>query len=140
MVVDKTGNRRVVEGPQTLLLEYDETLEYELHFNELTQVILNLLQNAMDELLEHKVEHSTIMISTLKEKDTLYIEICDNGRGIDVSIADKIFDPYFSTKKSKNGSGLGLYMSKMIIEEHHGGKFYLNTDKEMTCFTISLPL
>lgn len=117
--------------------EYADTPKIPMHFNEVTQVILNLLQNAMEELLEHKTENPMISLKTSSDEENVYIEIYDNGPGIDKEIASKLFDPYFSTKEKKNGSGLGLYMSKMIIEEHHKGRFYLKEESELTCFVIS---
>ncbi|MFC2074233.1 ATP-binding protein [Campylobacterota bacterium] len=117
--------------------EYADTPKIAMHLNEVTQVILNLLQNAMEELLEHKTENAMIYLKTSSDEDNVYIEVCDNGPGIDKKVIPKLFDPYFSTKENKNGSGLGLYMSKMIIEEHHKGKFYLKEENDLTCFVIS---
>ena len=117
---------------------YKDTPKIDVYLNELTQVILNLFQNAMEEMLEHDTVKPLVSIKVLSDEKNVYIEVCDNGNGIDKELASKIFDPYFSTKESKNGSGLGLYMSKMIIEEHHNGKFYLKEESEQTCFVISL--
>ena len=81
----------------------------------------------------------------------LEIECCDNGQGIDESIKDKIFDPYFSTKGKKQGSGIGLYMSKEIIQKIFDGKINLSSRKYSrselypvdnsgkTCFYIAIP-
>jgi len=118
---------------------YEDRSKVKVHFNELTQVLLNLFQNAMEEMLEHDTPHPTVSVKTFSDERYTYIEICDNGEGIDEKLAEKIFDPYFSTKEEKNGSGLGLYMSKMIIEEHHHGKFYLKKESKQTCFVIALP-
>ena len=70
----------------------------------------------------------------------MQIDIYDNGRAIDEKIIDKIFEPYFSTKKEKNGTGLGLYMSKIIIEKHHQGKLYVKNIREGVCFSIILSM
>ncbi len=118
---------------------YEESSMVNVHFNELTQVILNLLQNAMEELLENQTTEPMVTIRTCGDEKNAYIEICDNGNGIDKKLSEKIFEPYFSTKEAKNGSGLGLYMSKIIIEEHHQGDLYLKENSEQTCFVISLP-
>ncbi len=90
--------------------------------NELKQVILNLIKNAEDVLLEKKIKDPTIKIVTYTKEDRYILEISDNAGGIPEDIIEKIFDPYFSTKKEKDGTGLGLYMSKMIIEEHCCGE------------------
>ncbi len=106
--------------------------------NELHQVVLNLVKNAEDILLEQKVENPYIKIVTY-EKDKRYIlEVSDNGGGVPKDIIENIFDPYFSTKSEKNGTGLGLYMSKTIIEEHCGGKLSVRNSLEGAVFKILL--
>jgi PAS domain S-box-containing protein len=91
--------------------------------NKLEQVILILLSNAKDVLIEMKIAKPQISIEISGPSDDDKMEICiqDNGGGIPEEIMDKIFDPYFSTK-GKNGTGIGLYMSKEIIERHGNGK------------------
>ena len=67
------------------------------------------------------------------------ISIQDKGVGMPANVVDKIFDPYFSTKDEKNGTGLGLYMSKTIVEEHHKGRIYVeNIDEVRACFFIEI--
>ncbi len=98
--------------------------------NELQQVILNLIKNAEDVLLEKEIKNAYIKIKTYQQKDKYILEVSDNGGGIPEGMIEKIFDPYFSTKTKKEGTGLGLYMSKMIIEEHCDGKInVLNTNE-----------
>jgi len=89
--------------------------------NEVKQVVLNLLKNAEDALLEHKIKNPYIKIRSYTEDNHVILEISDNAGGIPTDIIENIFDPYFSTKTQKDGTGLGLYMSKTIIEEHCGG-------------------
>lgn len=86
--------------------------------NEVKQVILNLLKNSQEVLEERKIKYPQIEITSYKENENFCIEIKDNGGGISDEIIDKIFDPYFTTKDEYNGTGLGLYMSKTIIQEH----------------------
>jgi len=118
----------------TLIKEFESDTVFETYPNEIKQVILNLIKNAEDALLEKKVQNPYIRFKTKENK--LMIE--DNAGGISFNIIDKIFDPYFSTK-SKNGSGLGLYMSKTIIEEHCGGTLTVSNTEKGALFTITLP-
>ena len=106
--------------------------------NEIKQVLLNLIKNAEDVLLEKEIKNPCIKIKSFKEKDKLILEISDNAGGIPKDIIDKIFDPYFSTKTKKDGTGLGLYMSKTIIEGHCNGKLNVKNDDFGAVFTIVL--
>jgi PAS domain S-box-containing protein len=93
-----------------------------IYKNELMQVILNILKNSEDAFMDKKVSNKKIAISTKKDKNMYIITIEDNAGGVKPEILSNIFDPYFSTKGKKNGTGLGLYMSKIMIEEHNGGR------------------
>ena len=93
---------------------YENFVSYE---NELKQVLLNLIKNSEDALMENKITKPTIAIEITEKR----LSIFDNAGGIKEEIIDKIFDPYFSTKSKKDGTGLGLYMSKIIVEEHCEG-------------------
>ncbi len=116
----------------------DCDMDIKTYPNEVIQVILNLLKNAEDALLEKKIANPTIELSTVCTNDIVKIEIEDNAGGIPKNIKDKIFDLYFSTKLEKDGTGLGLYMSKIIIEQHCGGKLYVNNSYKGAVFTIEL--
>ncbi len=109
-----------------------------IYRNEFIQVLLNIIKNAKDALLANGVERPKIVIMTSCHKDKLVVEIFDNGGGVDLRIMDKIFEPYFSTKDYKHGTGLGLYMSKMIIEEHLDGKLSVKNIKNGACFRIEV--
>lgn len=115
------------------------TDEFSSYENELKQVLLNLITNAQDALLEKEVKEPYIELKSCKEKETYVLEVCDNGYGINADIIEKVFDPYFSTKKNKEGTGLGLYMSKLIIEEHCEGKISCVNEANGTCFKVELP-
>jgi len=109
-----------------------------IYKNEFIQVILNLIKNSKDVLTLKNVKNPKILIISTCQKDKLVVEVCDNGGGVDEDIKEKIFEPYFSTKDKKSGTGLGLYMSKMIIEEHMGGELSVRNTKEGACFTLKL--
>ena len=117
-------------------------LEYDGHFesyeSELKQVALSLFKNAEDALVDNRIENPYIKIAVKKENDNIVFELSDNAGGIPKDIIEKIFDPYFSTKKQKDGTGLGLYMSKIIIEEHCKGKITVSNDKDGAVFRIVL--
>jgi nitrogen fixation/metabolism regulation signal transduction histidine kinase len=104
------------------------------------QVILNLLKNSQDNFLEKKIQDPKIIIATLFREDQCMIRICDNGGGIPANIAKKIFEPYFSTKKDKLGTGLGLYMSKTIMEDHHNGSLNMHNRNNGVCFELVFKL
>jgi len=106
--------------------------------SEFSQVILNLLDNAKDVLIERKVNHPKIIIETILFNNEVRVNIMDNAGGIDGHIIDKIFDIYFSTKREKGGSGLGLYMSKLIIEQKGMGRLSVYNQKEGAVFSICL--
>ncbi len=108
--------------------------------NEFSQVILNILANAKDALVEHNIQEPKITIKVCGIKDEAKVEIYDNGGGIDEAIMEKIFEPYFTTKGAKKGTGMGLYMSKMIIEESMKGELKASNYKDGAKFTIKIPL
>ncbi len=108
------------------------------YFNELKQVCLNLIKNAEDILLLKKVANPTINIRTYSDATHVYLEVSDNAGGVDEAIIDKIFDPYFTTKERYDGTGLGLYMSKTIIEEHCSGRLSVANNERGAVFTIAL--
>ncbi len=106
--------------------------------NELKQVILNLIKNAEDALTERDIPNPKIEIRTYRDGERAILEVRDNAGGVPETIIDKIFDPYFSTKLEKNGTGLGLYMSKTIVEEHCGGSLSVENGEEGAIFKIVL--
>ena len=107
--------------------------------NELMQVILNILNNARDALIHSNTQHPTIDI-TVKCNTTksLAINIEDNAGGISKDIIDKIFEPYFTTKFQKSGTGIGLYMSKIIIETNMDGRLIGTNHNNGALFSILL--
>ncbi len=118
----------------TIQTELNSSEKFSSYPNELKQVLLNLLKNAEDALSEKGVAEPRITIRTHSSAEELYFEVCDNAGGIPEEIIEKIFHAYFSTKPQNKGSGLGLYMSKMIIEDHCGGRFSVRNENGGACF------
>jgi len=106
--------------------------------NEIQQVILNLIKNAEDVLTEKQIKNPYIKIYTYKQNNKYILEISDNGGGIPEDIIKDIFNPYFSTKTKKDGTGLGLYMSKTIIEEHCNGELSVMNTEDGALFRVVL--
>jgi len=113
------------------IISEDEFITFE---NEVKQVLLNLIKNAEDALLEKKIDNKQINI----EINNNNLVLSDNAGGIPLDIIEKIFDPYFSTKTKKDGTGLGLYMSKIIIKEHCNGNLEVKNNNLGAEFTITL--
>ena len=117
-----------------IVQEYNSDEEIKLYDSDMMQVILNILKNAQENFQDKQIKNRKIIIKTQNRT----ISICDNGAGISEDIIDRVFEAYFSTKDEKNGVGLGLYMSKSIIENHHNGKFSIENIGDGVCFTIKL--
>ena len=90
--------------------------------NEFTQVLLNILINARDTLIERAIDDARVTITICRENGCVVVTVADNAGGIPEEIIGRIFDPYFTTKASDKGTGVGLFMSKTIIEKNMGGK------------------
>ena len=122
-----------------IVKDFEQEESFETYPNELKQVILNLIKNAEDILLEKQIEEPYIQLYTYKRDKKMIFEVSDNGGGVPEAVINKIFDPYFSTKTQKDGTGLGLYMSKTIIEEHCQGVLSIHNSSVGATFTIELP-
>jgi len=105
--------------------------------NEFRQVVLNMIHNAMMAIVTSNQKSGKIEILIKSNRKNLHIEISDNGGGISKENMPKIFNPYFTTKDK--GSGIGLYMSKVIIENHMDGLLAVKNKKDGAQFTIMLP-
>jgi len=119
-----------------IIQDIDNSIEINSYQNEFEQVLLNIISNAKDAIVSDNIQNGNISINVY-QTDKIYIKICDNAKGIDGSLIHKIFNPYFTTKSEAEGTGIGLYMSKMIIEENMAGKLSVQSSNEGTCFIIS---
>jgi PAS domain S-box-containing protein len=90
--------------------------------NEFSQVLLNIIMNAKDALLERHHDDAKVIITIGKEGERSVVTIADNGGGIPEEIKGKVFEPYFTTKGPDRGTGIGLFMSKTIVEKSMGGR------------------
>lgn len=134
----KLLDHRLGQGIQVIYKEKTDIC-LALYHNELVQVLINILNNACDELIEREIVDPYISINEYIQDQKVVIEIADNAGGIDGKVIKNIFDPYFSTK-TKNGTGLGLYMSKTIVEDHQKGTLEAFNHKSGAMFKISIPL
>ncbi len=113
-------------------------LEINNYKNELMQVIMNVLKNSYDAYTENEIQNKTIDIDLYLENDRVVISLQDYAGGIDESILDRVFEPYFTTKHKADGTGIGLYMCKMIIENSMNGFIKMENNKNGILTTISL--
>jgi signal transduction histidine kinase len=125
---------------------FDESIpKIELNTQDIGRVILNLINNAFQAVAENpemKYENRDspkVIISTKNLGDKIVISVADNGPGIPVEIKDKIFQPFFTTKPTGQGTGLGLSLAYDIVKAHGGELKVSSTNSMGTCFTVILP-
>jgi signal transduction histidine kinase len=120
----------IVEGEDREVMGYQ---------NELVQVFINIFNNARDVFEEKEMnENAQIRVRIKEVSGQVVLEIEDNAGGIPEDVMGKIFDPYFSTKPEEKGTGIGLYMSKMIMEESMQGRLEAANTSNGACFTLTL--
>ena len=119
-------------------LNLSENIMFTGYPNEFSQALLNILNNAKDVLIASKTKNPHVHINLSKSDKTTILTISNNGDNIHEDIIDKIFEPYFTTKTKSTGTGLGLYISKTIIERNMSGKLGVRNIKNYTEFKIEL--
>ena len=119
-------------------ISFDKKIIVNGYAREFSQVILNLLLNSRDVFEDKKVNDPRISLSTKQTDDYVYITVEDNAGGITEENINIIFEPYFTTKSSSKGTGLGLYMSKMIIEKNMNGQLSARNENNGAVFEIIL--
>ena len=107
--------------------------------NELIQVLIILLDNAKEALETREITNKKILISIHEKSGTLWMEVNDNAGGIASEHLEKICNPYYTTKNKSGGTGLGLYIAKIIIEHNMGGILHITNTAEGACFTLKIP-
>ncbi len=117
----------------------DTPIKYRLVQGELSQVIINLINNAKDALNNNSIDKKWIKIGLYETVESIVIYVEDNGGGVAENIKEKIFNPYFTTKHQSQGTGIGLHMSKDIIQRHLEGKLYMENTSLGAKFIIELP-
>ena len=136
------------EAKNIKIINEIKPIEFSGHKNELMQVIINILNNAKDALESRGITDSIIILDSYTDAKNIIISIQDNAKGIEEDVIKKIFNPYFTTKHKSQGTGLGLYMSKVIIEKSLYGTLrvcnknfiYDNKEYKGAEFLISLPI
>lgn len=123
-----------------LVFKSDMDITITTYKHELLQVFLNLLTNAKDAFENQKAKTKRITFSVQKHDDSAVFFIADNAGGVPSEIFNHIFDPYFTTKSDRNGTGLGLYMSTLIVEKHLCGTIRASTDDTGMTFAVTIPL
>lgn len=119
-------------------IEAEEGLTALGYPNEFSQALLNIIGNAKDILRERKVSNPEILIRAFRDGKRTVVTITDNGGGIPEAVIDMIFEPYFSTRPPDEGTGLGLSMSRTIIEKSMGGTLTATNVEGGACFRIEI--
>ncbi len=119
-----------------LQVEIEDDFELNGFPNEVAQAVLNIISNAKDVLLERGVKEPYIKVKTFIDGSDRVITIEDNAGGINVKPVEKIFEPYFSTKHASIGTGVGLYMTKTIIEKNNNGIISVKNTQNGAVFSI----
>ena len=117
----------------------DKKITVNTYLNEYQQVVLNIMTNAKDVLLDNNIKDAFIKIIAYEENDSIVLSIEDNGGGITTKPKNKIFEPYFTTKSHADGTGIGLYMSKIIIDKNMNGKLKVRNTRIGAKFLIYIP-
>ncbi len=125
---------RIKQNKLNIVFDIKNTERLEGYKSEFSQVILNIINNAIDVLKERNIKDKRIWIRIEGKK----IEIEDNAGGIPEDIKNKIFEPYFTTKFQSQGTGIGLYMSRVIITQHFNGELYAYNSANGAVFVIKL--
>lgn len=132
-VIDYTVNLVKTKFSSLDIVIVENIMELDVYTfkNELIQVVINILNNAGDELVNSKNKRKLIFVESYSNGDSIFIKIKDNAGGIPLHIINRIFEPYFTTKHKSQGTGIGLYMSNEIIKKHMKGDIFVKNREFM---------
>ncbi len=128
---------RLEQSGIRVTLTCNDNIRVKANANEFKQIVLNILNNAIDAIESAQNRERNIAIEVLNDEAYVQIRISDTGAGIAEDMLENLFDPYFSTK-GKNGTGLGLYMVKMIVENQFGGEVWAENATHGAVFILRL--
>jgi signal transduction histidine kinase len=125
-----------------LVKEYGDIPQIECYPGKLNQVFLNIISNAIHAINKQHGEKGTgqLKIHTRRDDKSIYINVADNGTGMDEQTKKKIFEPFFTTKDVGEGTGLGMSIAYNIIKKHNGQIHVNSTPGSGTDFTLELPI
>ena len=123
-----------------IITDFKNSSEVNINKSELMQAIINILNNSKDAFEIKSIKDRKIYINTYDYEERVILDIEDNAGGIEEDKIDKIFDAYFTTKKDYNGTGLGLHIVKIVIEEHLKGSIKASNRNSGLNIKISLPI
>jgi signal transduction histidine kinase len=123
----------------TVVRHLEEGVVAEVRGARIAQVVLNLLVNAAQAIPAGNVHDNRIEVCVRSDGDRVLIEVSDTGPGVPAEIGERIFEPFFTSREASGGSGLGLWLSRAIVEEEGGALRYCNRATTGACFTIDLP-
>lgn len=118
--------------------DFEQNIKLYTYKKELEHVVLVILNNAKDALSQNNTQNPCITIDAKEGEESIKITICDNAGGITAKPIEKVFEPYYTTKHKSQGIGIGLYMSKMIVDDGLGGKLIVYNTQEGACFEIEI--
>lgn len=141
-ILDLCRSRFQNNQVELIVEEFDQSMHFCGQSVQLTQVIINLLNNAFDAMMEQKIKSPNfkpwVKLTIVTHGESIHFRITDAGSGIPIEIQKKLFQPFFTTKEVGKGTGIGLSISLGIIHFHHG-KLYIDNQCPNTCFVIELP-
>ena len=119
-------------------VQKEEKIDIKSYKNELMQVLLNIFNNTKDAVVDNGVKNPTLKITTSQNETQVFIGIQDNAGGVTAEVLERMYEPYFTTKFESHGTGIGLYMSKMIIENSMKGTLLSKNNGEGLLTTITI--